>query len=342
MIEINVSRTVVLHPGALGDVLLAIPALRALRADRPDDEMVLAAQPRVGTLLTSLKAVDRSLDFDTLGLHTLFTEHAPGEESRRLIAGARVVSWFGSRDAGFARRLRSLAPESVVASSAPAEGLTVWEHLLASVAPVSAGAAGAEARRESIALDADVVDAGRRALTGAGWDGVRPVVILHPGAGGVAKRWAVEGFALLAEAVAAAFGGEIVVHEGPAALLPAGSADRFAVSESTASPSGSAAVMFTVSGAFSAPATLAGAVHHAALWVGNDSGVSHLAAAVGIPALVLFVAANLGWRSWAPAARVRVVSVDALARTDVDAVIADAGDLLRSRAQRVSLARGSA
>ena len=329
MIEINVSRTVVLHPGALGDVLLAIPALRALRADRPDDEMVLAAQPRVGTLLTSLKAVDRSLDFDTLGLHTLFTEHAPGEESRRLIAGARVVSWFGSRDAGFARRLRSLAPESVVASSAPAEGLTVWEHLLASVAPVSAGAAGAEARRESIALDADVVDAGRRALTGAGWDGVRPVVILHPGAGGVAKRWAVEGFALLAEAVAAAFGGEIVVHEGPA--------DRDAVASLFAR------LRVPARALVDPPlATLAGAVHHAALWVGNDSGVSHLAAAVGIPALVLFVAANLGWRSWAPAARVRVVSVDALARTDVDAVIADAGDLLRSRAQRVSLARGSA
>jgi lipopolysaccharide heptosyltransferase III len=322
-------RTVVLHPGALGDVLLAIPALRALRADRPGDAMVLAAQPRIGRLLASLGVVDRSLDFDALGLHTLFTEHAPGEPSRRLIAGARVVSWFGSRDAGFARRLRSLAPESVVASSVPADGLTVWEHLLASVAPVSAGVAGAQARRESIALDADVVDAGRRALTGAGWDGVRPLVILHPGAGGVAKRWAVEGFALLAEAVADALGGEIVVHEGPA--------DRDAVASLFAR------LRVPARALVDPPLeTLAGAVHHAALWVGNDSGVSHLAAAVGTPTLALFVAANLAWRPWAPAARVRVVGVDTFARSDVDAVIADASDLLRPRAQRVSLARGGA
>src|SRR5262249_33971074 len=76
--------------------------------------------------------------------------------------------------------------------------------------------------------------------------------------------------------------------------------------------------------------TLAGAIHHAALWVGNDSGVSHLAAAVGAPALVLFTAANVAWRPWASGASVRVVDVERLLESEVAAVIADAVGLLAS------------
>ena len=87
--------------------------------------------------------------------------------------------------------------------------------------------------------------------------------------------------------------------------------------------------------------TLTGAIHHAALFVGNDSGVTHLAAALSAPTLALFVAANLAWRPWAHDARVGVVRADALVPADLDAVIADAGDLLGSRAQRVGVARGT-
>jgi ADP-heptose:LPS heptosyltransferase len=54
---------------------------------------------------------------------------------------------------------------------------------------------------------------------------------------------------------------------------------------------------------------LAGALAQASAYVGNDSGVSHLAGMVGTPAVVLFVAANLRWRSWS--ASVRAVTVDA-------------------------------
>jgi len=323
-----VGRTLVLHPGALGDLLLSIPALRALRASAPGDELVLAAQGRIGALLVSLRIVDRALDFDALGLDTLFTASAPADPLRGLLTGSRVVSWFGSRDAHFVDRLRSLAQESVAAPTIPAESLTVWRHLLVTLAPLVAGMADDEAGREPIALREHIVDTGRRALADAGWDGARPLVVLHPGAGGIAKRWPVEGFARLAEWIVGALGADVVVHEGPAdrdavALLR----DRLRVPlHALVDPS---------------LESLAGAIHHATLFVGNDSGVTHLAAAVGAPTLALFVAANLAWRPWVHDARVRVVSADALVPTDVDAVIAEAGDLFGSRAQRVSGTRGS-
>lgn len=316
-------RTVVLHPGALGDVLLAIPALRALRASAPDDELVLAAQPRIGKLLTALGAVDQSLDFDTLGLDTLFIDQPPPERLRSFLAGARVVSWFGSRDAGFVDRLRSIARESVVASTIPTERLTVWEHLLASVATFTAG----EAERDPIALDGEIVAAGRRALVDAGWDGSRALVMLHPGAGGAAKRWPVEGFAEVAERIVEAVDAEVVVHEGPA--------DHDVVAALRAR------VRVPMRELVDPPLpTLAGTMHHAALIIGNDSGVTHLAAAVGAPTLALFVGANLAWRPWSRHARVREVNAPTLTPADVDAVVADALTLLPTREERVGPARG--
>jgi heptosyltransferase III len=319
--------TTVLHPGALGDVLLAVPALRALRAGARGHELVLAAQGRIGALLTALGVVDRALDFDGLGLHALFTADAPGERARALLAGARVVSWFASRDTGFTGRVRSLASESVIAPSRPDPPGLVWEHLLASVAAFSPAGGGEAAWRGPVALGDALVGAGRQALAAAGWDGAGPLVILHPGAGGVTKRWDADGYAALAAAAVDAFDGRVVLHEGPAdgeAVAALRRRLRVRASVLANPPLG----------------TLAGALAHAALWIGNDSGVSHLAAAVGAPTLALFTAENLAWRPWAPGARVHVVDADALARADVDAVIAAAAERLDG-AKAVGLGRGA-
>lgn len=315
-------RTLVLHPGALGDVLLSLPALRSLHARVPEDELVLAAQPRIGRLLASLDEVDRDVALDTLGLETLFGEGEPPERLRRLATGARVISWFGSRDEGFARRLRALAGESVVASSTAPPGATVWEHLVASVGALG-GPGTDDAGRETMAVPESFVADGRRALADAGWEGVRPLVLLHPGAGGATKRWAADGFAAAAEALAESLGADVVIHDGPA--------DHDAVAALRAR-------LRVTAGVLAEPAleTLVGVMRHAAVWIGNDSGVTHLAAAVGAPTLALFIEPHLAWRPWARQARVRVVTVETLSRADVDSVIAEATALLRSRDARAA------
>lgn len=233
------------------------------------------------------------------------------------------MSWFGSRDAGFVDRLRSIARESVVASTIPTERLTVWEHLLASVATFTAG----EAERDPIALDGEIVAAGRRALVDAGCDGSRPLVMLHPGAGGAAKRWPVEGFAEVAARVVEAVDAEVVVHEGPADhdVVAALRARVRVPMRELVDPS---------------LPTLAGVMRHATLVIGNDSGVTHLAAAVGAPTLALFVAANLPWRPWSRHAYVRVVNAATLTPSDVDAVVTDAMGQLQMRPQRAGVAQG--
>jgi len=57
--------------------------------------------------------------------------------------------------------------------------------------------------------------------------------------------------------------------------------------------------------------------------------VSHLAAALGVPALVLFDARHLAWQPWWSGARPRTVTLTDAAPDEVAAVIAELAEMLR-------------
>jgi ADP-heptose:LPS heptosyltransferase len=294
------AHTLVIHPGPLGDVLLAVPALRALRR-RHGPEIVLAAQSPVGELLHILGVVDVRIRFDLLGLDRLFAAGPLDERAGMLRDAGRLVCWFGSRDPTFAGRLAEIAPGAIVAPPWVADG-AVWRHLLATI-----GEDAESADRDPVGLPARLAGDGRRALQAAGWDGRLPLVIVHPGSSGAAKRWGTAGYARVIADLQARTPVTIVVHEGPTdhdavrALLSALPAP-VGVLDNPPLP------------------VLAAALAHARAFLGNDSGVSHLAAAVGAPALVLFTSGMRGWEPWSRRARTLVVSTSSVFGEDVDAV----------------------
>jgi ADP-heptose:LPS heptosyltransferase len=311
-----VGRALAIHPGALGDVLLAVPALRALRT-RGGGALAIAAQPRIGALLLALDVVDQGLSFDSLGLDRLFSDEAAAEPCAPLETAERVVCWFGARDPVFTRRLRELAPGAIVASPT-GDGSRVWEHLLATVEALTGpAAADASGLCRAAGVSAEVRRRGREALRAAGWDGAAPLLVVHPGAGGLAKRWPVERFAAVIDA--AADGVAVAVHEGPADAEPA------AALIARLAPRPSRPVLHLDRPGLP---SLAGALAQASLYLGNDSGVSHLAAAVGAPALILFTAAHLAWRPWSPLARTQLVDPGPGGARDVDAVAGAVGALV--------------
>jgi hypothetical protein len=281
-----------IHPGALGDLLLAVPALRALRAT--NSAVTLAAQRHLAALVAALGEADAVRDFETLRLDALFT----GAGEAQLPPAERVVCWFGARDADFTRRLRAQRPGAIVAPST-GTGL-VWEHLLrtAAVADGDWRAAGC--------VDAALVAAGRAALIEAGWDGHRRLIVVQAGAGSVRKCWPTDGFVAALGDVVGSRELTLVLHEGPA--------DAAAVDALASRLPGALRLRGLL-----LPA-LAGVLRLASVYVGNDSGVSHLAATVGAPAVVLFAAANLAWRPWASEPEVLTVSLLRVESTDVAAV----------------------
>lgn len=281
-----------------------MPALRALRAEPPGAPLVFAGQPRIGRLLVELGLVDAAVGFDALRLDSLFTGEL-GDLAPEVRRAGRLVCWFGARDPEFAARLTALVTSAIVAPPY-ASGRPVWEHLVATVGVPPAASAPF---REPVAVPARLVGEGRGALARAGWDGATPLVLVHPGAGGVAKRWPVAGFAAVLERVASARRIAIVVHEGPA--------DHDAVADLGARLAAPPVRLHEP-----ALATLAGALAAATGYLGNDSGVSHLATAVGAPSVALFTRDTLDWRPWTRGVEPLVVDTSRLDPGDVERVAA--------------------
>jgi len=263
-------RCLVVHPGALGDVLLAGAALAHLRAlgYRP----TLAVTSRLVPLFEASGPVDAAVDLEGLALHRLFMESPDRRALRDLESFDAVVYWMGAGDVTFRSNLAGTGRPTVVARAAPpaGAGVHVSRHLVASLTPLGP-------------LPKDVAPAPFRvagtARAKAGeWLSVRGIgsgdaIVLQPGAGSPVKVW--PGFAALARRLRET-GRPLVTLAGPAdhavvrSLLDAGVVRDDSVARDWTLPE------------------IAALLGHARAAVGNDSGPTHLAAAVGCPTVAIF------------------------------------------------------
>jgi len=201
-------RCLVVHPGALGDVLLARPALARLR--ELGYSLTLAATPRLGALLVAGGAVEAAIDFEALGLHRLFVGTGEPEAASRLRAFDLVVSWFGSGDAGYREALGAIARRAVVARATPKARTHVSAYLLATLRVVGSPA-GAPATGP-LGVPPAARASAHRWLAEVGL-GAGDAVVVQAGAGSPAKVF--PGAAALVGRLAAA-GYRVVVTAGPA------------------------------------------------------------------------------------------------------------------------------
>ncbi|PYO56045.1 MAG: hypothetical protein DMD83_16490, partial [Candidatus Rokuibacteriota bacterium] len=138
-----------------------------------------------------------------------------------------------------------------------------------------------------------------RVLVELGAAPMRPLLVVHPGAGGPRKIWPVENVARVIEHVIRDTGGEALIHQGPA--------DREVVDQLSRILERSTLRLVEPD-----LPLLAAILDRASAYLGGDSGVSHLAAAVGAPAVILFPAATRGrWAPWSATAQAVTMSEEA-------------------------------
>ncbi len=271
----------VIHPGALGDVLQTVPALCGLRAVAPAAPITFVGQPRLGRLLVELGAAQQARAFDGFGLEALFVDApAPAALAEAVGRVKYVVSWFGSRDETYCRRLRALVPRALIAAPVPDDDTPVWRHLLATLAGWDLAI---PERVEPLRAPPLPAEGGPAAAP-------RPRLVVHPGSGGDWKRWPAERFAEVIRGLRHRRTFEVLVHQGPA--------DAEAAARLLALLEGAAVALLEPE--LPRLAAVLGGAH---AYLGGDSGVSHLAAAVGAPSVVLFPpATRRRWAPWSPTA----------------------------------------
>lgn len=280
-------RTLVRATNWVGDVVMSLPAVRALRAADPNGTLAILARPWVAELYRLLPEVDEVVVDDTTGADAdanarerLVGEIRAARFDRAVILPTSFQSAWTLARAGVPERIGyrgewrgALLTRAVGLSLASGEH-QVWKHLRLAEA---AGAASAGAPDVSWPVSAAVREAARRRLAEAGWKGGAFAAAHVASFAHAAKRWELERFAAVFDELAARRGLPVV-------LL--GSAAEKSVNGEAAGLAKKARV-FDLSGATSLPEAL-GILADAALFLGNDSGLAHLAGAAGTPSVVVF------------------------------------------------------
>ncbi len=272
-----VDRALLVHGGALGDFVLSLRIVSALRAAGPARVIVLG-RPSVAAVGTLDGQVDEVFDLDTGGFHTLFHPDAAVSEAvrQRLRPFRRIVNMLPDGSGIVSRRLAEVAGAEVQPlDPRPRED---WPGHVSDQWLADLGAAGlnAEAGPPRIEVPLGRSAAAARALE---LEANQRRIVLHPGGGSARKCWPVERYLSVAEALSIQ-GHSVLWLLGPV------EAERWAAR--VIAGLRAMGPMIVAPTAVEAAALLASA--HG--FVGNDSGPAHLAAAVGIPTVAVFGATH--------------------------------------------------
>jgi ADP-heptose:LPS heptosyltransferase len=281
---------VVFRGGALGDFVLGLPLIDCIHAAYPSAIITLVAPRPWLPLAWRQGASIAGVPIDDPAISELYGGRLPvqtNHQGRVLPRDAELVLLLTAReDAGLADAWRAMGARRVVWCSPlpdPNGDEHATDRVLRALEPLGLPVV---TRRPRVALTADELKEAVAWLTTHLPGGAGPIVALHPGSGGAWKRWPVEGFAELAKLLSARYQARIMLIAGPA------DADVVARFRHLA-----AGIVFAEATEL-APRQLAALLHRTDVFVGNDSGVAHLAAAVDSAVVALFGPTND--RVWAP------------------------------------------
>lgn len=238
-------RRLLIRPGAIGDCILALPAMEHVRAEYTE----VWAPSAVVPLLNALKAFDRARSLAATGLDLFGLEgvQAPAGLVPALESFDSIYSWYGANRPEFRQAMAHL-PISFFSALPPSSNT---RHAADFFAMQVGGPTPAIPRLRVTSLP------------------LRKTVVIQPFSGGDSKNWVLDRFRDLASRLSIA----VEWCAGPEEELP--DAVRF---ENLLD--------------------LAGWIAGSRLYIGNDSGITHLAAAAGANVLALFCKTDPA--IWAP------------------------------------------
>lgn len=327
-------RILVLRGGALGDSIVTLPALAALRRQWPAAEIELVGNAVAARLALARGWLDRTHSQHDARWAALHADGPLPADLARWLAGFDViVNFWPDPDGALRRRFPAHAAQKFISAPAMPARAPAAAHYCDALRPLGIETTGDFVPLTSHPPDANpappVGEIQRRdpasnfSVPGGAAHGFEPhdpspPIAVHPGSGSPRKNWPVERWL------------ELLPLLPPPVLLVLGEAEAGAWNSSRLrGPAGAERITESrLAVAANLPLEeLAAQLGRCRLFIGHDSGVSHLAAACGVPSVLLFGPTDPA--VWAPPApHIRVLrrgdDLDAIDVADVFAAVAAA------------------
>ncbi len=303
------SRYLIVQLADIGDLIVSTPALAALREANPDAHITLLTTAHSAPIIADINLVDEIITFDkkqfngssaffqpanlrrVFGLRrghydaVIFFHHFTlklGTIKFALIALASGAKQRIGVDNGNGWFLTHRLPDAGFGAKHQAQ---YWLDL------VALPGASPRPRSSTIATSTSNLVPNHSIQHSA----LRTIVI-HPGSGGysLARRWDAAKFAALSDALHQQYNAQIVLVGG---ANDGGDAVKSAMKTTPLDLTGKTTLT-----------ELAGVIQSADLYIGADSGVMHIAAAVGTPVVAIFGPSNAdAWGAWTPTSKSIIV-----------------------------------
>jgi lipopolysaccharide heptosyltransferase I len=292
------ARVLILRLSAIGDVLVALPALRSLKRQRPDLRVSWAVEDRAADLLRGHPDLEDVVVYPRrrwvrglrhpLRLPGTLREMARTFRELRRRRFDAALDLQGNLKSGLFGLLSGARLRVGFAGAHTREGNRLFNHRRIPVPPEAVHRVerdlallpgiGLEPRYEPPVLPLDPEDARPAEELLARADGSGALVLLHPGTSdfGAVKRWPAERFGALGERLAREGGARVVVTWGPGEEELAR-----AVVEASRGRAAPAPPLRSLR-------ELAALIRRAALFVAADTGPLQIAAALRVPLVALF------------------------------------------------------
>lgn len=277
-------KLLIFHQGALGDFVLTFPAL--LRLKKHFTPIDAVCKPQLGELAKGLGLIENWFSQDAARFASFFSDSIDTDVINLLNTYGEIILFSFSKDlAQSINQIRHHKVHRISPRPNPTDNIHVAVHLLKNLA-----------RCGLIAIDNDL-NSSEQSLLYMGQRVFNDTlhsrkVLLHPGAGSKKKMWPITNFLQVERRLES---------DGYTPEYIMGPADEFLKGELRA-----AGALQTVVHTPENLAALITLMKTAGGYIGNDSGVSHLVAYLGLPTVAVFGPSDPGmWRPIGP--RVQIV-----------------------------------
>ncbi len=265
-------RILVIRGGAIGDFVLTLPAIKLLRDNFPDSHIEILGYKQIVALAERRFYADATRSIEYAALASFFAKGAarPSELADYFASFDLIVSYLFDSDKIFETNLRRCGVETLLVGSPKISG---DDHAATQLArPLEELGLSLQSPSARIFPSAADREFARSLLESS----ATPMFALHPGSGSATKNWPLTSWRSL---------GEQLLASGTARSLLAvgGEADRDGLAALKELRDG------RVQFAENLPLPhLAALLERCAMFIGHDSGISHIAAAVGTSSVLLF------------------------------------------------------
>lgn len=270
----------IIHQGALGDFILSLPVLETLRRLNNHSKIYIMGYPRILELVENRFYADEILSIDQKGMATFFVKDGSLDPMlSQFFKKFELLVIFGKDgESIFIKNLRRVSKGNIIhINSFPSWGerIHLTDHLLRELSKYGFRPFTSNPKLYLNKRDREWAQKFWEAK-GIEYKEQREFIAIHPGSGSRKKVWPIDKFLSISKYIEEHLKGKIILIIGPA---ESGEIQKLFENKDFNN-------LIVAKGL--SLIQLASIIECCKLFIGNDSGISHMASALGVPTIAIF------------------------------------------------------